>query len=238
MNKVFRRDCHIWRWGLALYKRDKTRKQKLSSYMEYRKSLSVDDVRHIDYVNNRINKVKQFYLKVNPDVREYDAQTDEYEFTKVEEGKQYFTYPALFSSRLLRLMGRSFITLLKEFELNLKQDSTTIISALEKHNSEINATRKKLKAHDVETKGTTGRKISISKIRAVLKLLETHTYEQIEEANIFERKTWYNLRKDLQSLGITQQSLGGFTTSAAMDLHAYNSHILYYSGYLGTKHLL
>jgi hypothetical protein len=206
--------------------------------MTYRKSLSPSDVRHIDYVNNRITKTKQFYLSVKPDVKEYDTYTDEYEFNKVAEGKQYFTYPALFSSRLVRLMGRRFMALLKEFELNLKQDSTTILASLEKHNSEINANRQKLKAHGIKTQGITGRKISLSKIRAVLKLLETHTYEQIEEANIFERKTWYNLRRDLESLGVTQQSLGGFTTSAAMDLHAYNGHILYYSGYLGIKHFL
>lgn len=236
MNLIFRKDCHIWRHGLQLYKTNKSRKEKHSTYMAYRKTLTPDDKRHIDYVNNRINKTKQFYLEVSQDVRDYDRETDEYEFNKVAENQQYFTYPALFSTRLMRAMSRRFMKTLKEYELNLKQDSTTILASLEKHNSEINHTRKKLKAHDIETKGTTGRKISVSKIRAVLKLLESHTYEQIEEAGIFERRTWYNLRKDLEALGVTQQSLGGFTTSAAMDLHAYNGHVLYYSGYLGIKH--
>jgi hypothetical protein len=238
MNNLFRKDCHIWRHGLKLYKANKSEAQRPKTFMQYRAGLTADDKRHIDYVNNRISKTKMFYLDVAEDVLEHDAFTDEYEFNKVADKQQYFLYPALFSGRLMRLMGRRFVKLLKEFELNLKQDSTTILSALEKHNSEINATRKKLKAHDIETKNITGRKISISKIRAVLKLLETHTYEQIEEAGIFERRTWYNLRKDLESLGVTQQSLGGFTTSAAMDLHAYNAHVLHYSGYLGIKHLL
>lgn len=228
LRHIFRKRCHIWQRGRELFKQWRSQEDK-PGFIAWRKSLTRDDVAHVDYYRNRITKSKDFYLQVSDDTAAYDVATDEYEFNRVAPSEQYWTYPALFSSRLVRLMGRRFLRELKEFELQLKKDSKTILSALEKHNSDIKEARAVRKKYGHDDVGDTGRKISVSKIRAVTKLLETHTFEEIEAANLFERRTWYNIRRDLAMLGVTQQSLGGLSTSAAMDLHAYNGHVLYYS---------
>jgi hypothetical protein len=228
LNNIFRKECHIWQRGKDLFKEWRREEDKVG-FIQWRKSLSADDLRHVEYYRNRVTKSKDFYLRVTEDTAAYDVATDEYEVNKVAAQDQYWTYPALFSARLVRLMGRRFMRELKGFELQLKKDSLTILSALEKHNTEVKEARAIRKAFGNDDIGETGRKISVSKIRAVVKLLETHTFEEIEAAGLFERRTWYNIRKDLALLGVTQQSLGGFTTSAAMDLHAYNGHVLYYS---------
>lgn len=236
LNKIFRKRCHIWQHAKKLFKQWRNHQDK-PGFIQWRKTLSVDDVRHIDYYRNRITKSKDFYLRVDRDTLAYDQQTDEYEFNRVASQDQYWTYPALFSARLVRLMGRRFLKELKEFELNVKKDSRTVLASLEKHNSEVKQARAVRRMHGHNDVGDTGRKISVSKIRALTKLLETHTFEEIEAANLFERRTWYNLRQDLAMLGVTQQSLGGLSTSSAMDLHAYNGHVLYYSDKLRNTYL-
>jgi hypothetical protein len=61
----------------------------------------------------------------------------------------------------------------------------------------------------------------------LLRLLETETFEEIQESNYFTPKTWYNHRKDLAMLGVTQTAQLNLVTRSDMDLRAYNSELMF-----------
>ncbi len=231
MNHLFRPDCYIWKEGVKFWKTAKAKKADKENYMAYRAGLETHEKHAIDYVNSMINKVKKFYLEGNPKSERFDLETDEGKFLAYPVKKERFNQAALFSPELFALLGKQFTTLLSEFKLSVHQTSHDVLARLKIHNDDIDRNRDQLERMKIPTgdplyKGV-GRKISESKIKMLLRLLESETFEEIEESNYFEAKTWYNHRTDLKKLGVTQNAQLSLVTRADMDLRAYNTELTF-----------
>jgi hypothetical protein len=230
MNHLFRKDCYIWQDGVKLWNTSKAKKAVKENYMTYRASLEPHEKHAIDYVNDKINKVKKFYLEDNPKSAKFDEETDPGKFLNYPSKQERFNQSSFFSKSLFRLLGKQFCKLLEEFRLHLHENSTSVLTRLDQHNAAIDnhrATleRMKVPAGDKLYKGV-GKKISVQKIKMLLRLLETETFEEIAEKGYFSRQTWYNHRRELAQLGVKQSSLLAVTIPSALDLANYNYEML------------
>lgn len=226
MSRLFRKDCHLWQSAYKLYKKYKSVKQT-PKYLEWRRTITQEEKRQIDYVKSIIYKSKKFYLsKIDLDAS-YDTHTDEYYFNHYPHKKQRFYKPAHYSRELFNLQVRQFLKILKEFNLETKDANNKIL-----HNLEILNSTARIKKESVKKFGykhipvADTREISKSKIEIILELLKTKTFEEIQQSDLFSRSTWWRIRKDLNLLGVTQKSLLDVTLNADFDLHNYNSHLL------------
>ena len=231
MNHIFRSDCYIWQAGVKLWKTAKAKKADKANYMAYRAGLEPHEKHAIDYVNSMINRTKKFYLEPNAKSERFDLETDESRFSTFPAKKERFNQASLFSSELFALLAKQFCTILEEFKLSMHQNSHDVLSRLKLHNDAIDKKREQLErmgypAGDKLYRGV-GRKISESKIKMLLRLLETETFEEIQESNYFEAKTWYNHRKDLALLGVNQNAQLSLVNRADMDLREYNTQVMY-----------
>jgi hypothetical protein len=233
MNHLFRSECYIWQAGVKLWKTAKAKKADKANYMAYRAGLEKHEKHAIDYVNSMINKTKKFYLEDNSASKRFDEETNECKFLATPFKKETFNPASLFSPELFDLITKQFCTLLEEFKLGMHQNSHDVLSRLKFHNEAIDKKREQLERLKVPPgdklyRGV-GRKISESKIKMLLRLLETETFEEIQESNYFEAKTWYNHRKDLSILGVTQNAQLSLVNRADMDLRQYNSELTFNS---------
>jgi hypothetical protein len=231
MNHLFRKDCYIWQAGVKLWKTSKAKKAVQENYMTYRASLEPHEKHAIDYVNAKINKVKKFYLEDNPKSAKFDDEMDPDKFERYPSKQERFNQASFFSKSLFRLLGKQFCKLLEEFRLHLHENATSVLTRLDQHNAAIDnhrATleRMKVPAGDKMYKGV-GKKISVQKIKMLLRLLETETFEEIAEKNYFSRQTWYNHRRELAQLGVKQSSLLAVTIPSALDLANYNYEMIH-----------
>lgn len=233
MNKLFRQDCYIWQAGLKLWKKAKAKKANYDNYVSFRASLTSEEKRLIDYVNSFINKTKNFYLAGSAVGASFDEETNPFRFASWPGKKEDFYAASLFSPELFELLSKSFLSILEEFRLELKEDTTAVLTKLASKNSEVDSARKQLKVLGIGKESTlyneVGRKVSASKIKIVLAMLEDSTFEEIAASGMFSARTWFNIRKDLASLGIEQTSLNSLSVRSDLDLRAYNSEVLYNS---------
>lgn len=231
MNHLFRADCYIWQAGVKLWKTAKAKKADKANYLTYRAGLEAHEKHAIDYVNSMINKVKKFYLAPNAKSERFDEETDEGKFSAYPGKKEHFNQASLFSPELFGLLAKQFCTLLDEFKLSMHQNSHDTLARLKLHNDAIDKKRDQLVSLGFppghERHRGVGRKISESKIKMLLRLLETETFEEIQESNYFDAKTWYRHRKDLALLGVNQGAQLGLVNRAAMDLREYNSELTF-----------
>ena len=107
------------------------------------------------------------------------------------------------------------------------------LTRLDQHNAEIDRKRDQLErlkvpAGDKLYRGV-GKKISVQKIKMLLRLLETVTFEEIAEKGYFSRQTWYNHRRELAQLGVKQSSLLGVTIPPDLDLSNYNFEMIHFN---------
>jgi hypothetical protein len=231
MNHLFRKDCYIWKAGVKLWKTSKAKKAVKENYMTYRASLEPHEKHAIDYVNAKINKVKKFYLEDNPKSAKFDDETDESKFLNTPGKPERFNAASHFSKPLFHLLGKQFCKLLEEFRLHLHENSTSVLTRLDQHNAAIDSHREtleryKIPAGDAMYKGV-GKKISVQKIKMLLRLLETETFEEIAEKGYFSRQTWYNHRRELAQLGVKQSTLLTVTMPSDLDLANYNQEMIY-----------
>jgi hypothetical protein len=231
MNHLFRSDCYIWKEGIKLWKTAKAKKADKQNYMTYRAGLEKHEKHAIDYVNSMINKVKKFYLQPNAKSERFDLETDEDKFLAFPAKKERFNAASLFSPELFGLLAKQFCTLLEEFKLSKQETSHDVLTRLKMHNDTVDNKRAQLERMGLpaghELYRGVGRLISESKIKMLLRLLETETFEEIQESNYFTPKTWYNHRKDLAMLGVTQTAQLNVVTRSDMDLRAYNSELMF-----------
>lgn len=240
MNKLFRADCYIWQAGLKLWKQAKAKKVDATKYLQFRASLTNEEKRLIDYVNSFINKTKNFYLMATPAGERFDLETDPDRFNQWPGRKLDFYAASLFSPDLFDVMCSAFLSILDEFKLDVKEDATTILNKLAERNRYIDSSRATAKAAGVGPENSLfselGRKINMTKIRVVLGMLEGSTYEEIEASGTFSPRTWYNIRKDLATLGVSQTALASTMNQADFDLRRYNSELLYNSSKFKNLH--
>lgn len=229
MNRLFRADCYIWQAGIKLWKQAKAKKADASKYLQFRAALTQEEKRLIDYVNAFVNKTKNFYLVGDAIAERFDLETSPGRFSQWPERKEDFYAASLFSPELFDLMAAKFLSILNEFKLDVKEDSTTILNRLGERNRAIDFVRKQAKAAGIGPEnslhGELGRKINVTKIRVLLGMLESSTYEEIEASGVFSRRTWANLRADLKELGVSQTSLANTMNQADLDLRRYNSEL-------------
>lgn len=228
MTKLFRKDCHLWQSGVKLWKEDKSKRQgNLDSWNEFRAGLTAQDKKLIQYVNGFINKTKQFYLSGKHGVsRDFDLETDHGVFDSWPAKEERFWVPARFSRLLFAEMSGRFLALLKEMQLQMAQDHGTILAKIERHNAIVTNDRAKLKAAEIPLshdlyKGV-GKTIQLGKMRIVLDMLKTQTYDEIASSGLFSRKTWYNYRQILADFGHHENSLADAAQPTPLDLRSYN----------------
>lgn len=246
MSRIFRKDCHLWQAGVKLYKTHKSAleraktenlnpsKKKGLTYAEYRKTLTGHDLKLIKYVSGFRNRTKKFYLSNEGFDLDFDTDTDHGTFDKWPGRPETFDQGAKFSRRLLRVMCGKFLDVLKEYRLELYQDSTSVLARLDDYNTKIESDKKALKSlaipKDSPRWSSVPSKIQPGKIRVVLDLLQKQTFEEIAASGLFSRKTWYNLRMDLAILKLTERSLNGLTNRVAFDLGEYQTQLVRHSG--------
>ena len=231
MNKHFRKDCELWQAGLKLWK---TAKQKQGSkWFEFRAGLEPIEKKLIDYVNGHLNKTKKFYLAGNAKMLDFDTETNHSAFAAFPGKKERFSQASVFCSDTWELLTSAFLTLLDEFKIDLFEDSNNVLRKVETFNSAVDADRFKLLqlgfSKDSDTYKELPSKVSVQSIKVLLTMLETQTFEEIEESGVFDRQTWWRHRKMLKQVGVTQTSLLSCTTRADMDLRSYNTELLFNS---------
>lgn len=234
MNNVFRSDCYLWKAGVELYKKAKQAKQKsFESFMEFRKGLERDEQQLLDYTNNTISKTKHFFLAVDSRSARFDDETRPHKIAPVDGKPERFDYYAPFSADLWHLATRQFLRVLDEFKLEVHQDHHSILTKADAHNKKILSDRSKLELLEISKKSDRykelGETITISKLKIILRMLETETFEQIADSGVFARTTWYRHRKTLEMLGLTQSSLLSIAVRAEQNLKAYNTEVLFNS---------
>lgn len=246
MSRIFRKDCHIWQAGVKLYKTHKSAlerakteninpsKKKGLTYAEYRKTLSAQDLKLIKYVAAFRNRTKKFYLSNKGFDLDFDKETDHGTFDKWPGRSETFDQGAKLTRSLLRVMAGKFIDVLNEYKLELYQDSTSVLARLDAYNAKIESDKKALKSlaipKDSPRWSSVPSKIQPGKIRLVLDLLQKQTFEEIAASNLFSRKTWYNLRKDLALLKLNERSLNGLTNRVEFNLAEYQTQLIKNSG--------
>ena len=233
MNHLFRADCYIWQAGIALYKQEKQKKQHPDKFATWRAGLTRDEVKLLAYVNERVNKTKHFFLAVDSRSARFDEETSEARFTQWPGKPERFDYYAPFSSELWALLTGQFLRVLDEFKLEVHQDHHSVLAKADAYNKKILSDREKLINLGFDKKTThyqaLGETITISKLKIILKMLETQTFEEIADSNVFARATWYRHRKTLQQLGLTQVSQLSVAMRADHDLKNYNTEVLFNS---------
>jgi len=244
MHRLFRKDCHVWQYMLPLWKKNKQYKatpepgpnSDRPSYWQWKKSLTRDELRAIEYVEGFINRTKQFYLSAEGFNLDFDRETDEHQLATSSEPQRFYA-PAKFSRRLLRLMSAKFRSILSEFELQLKEDSATILGKVRAHNQRLDSQRAELLAMGIPQSDPlhkqAGKKISVQKMEVVARMLDTQSFEQIAASGVFSRQTWYNYRRELARVGTTEKSLTGVAIRTKMDLEQYNAFLFHNSRKLG-----
>ena len=247
MTRIFRQDCHLWQAGVKLYKHHKIALERAKTenikpaakrtgltYAEYRKTLSAQDLKLIKYVTNFRNKTKKFYLSNEGFDLDFDKDTDHRRFDQWPSKPERFDAGAKLSRKLLRVMAGKFLDILKEYKLELYQDSTSVLTRLESYNKSIESDKTILKnlaiPKDSPRWANVPSKIQPGKIRLVLDLLQKQSFEEIAASNLFSRKTWYNLRKDLAKLNLTERSLNGLTNRVEFNLSEYQTQLIKHSG--------
>lgn len=233
MSKLFRADCYLWKAGLKLWKTAKAKKNNFESYMQFRANLTPEELRLIDYVNGIVNKTKNFYLAGDAIGAAFDEETKPENISGTAARPERFYAASVFSPELFDLLCKTFTNILEEFALDLNEDTSTTLRKLDDRNADIDSARMVAKnagfAKDNELFKELGRKISKSKIKVVLMMLETSTYEEIAASCLFSPRTWLNIRNDLKALGITQKSLTSIVHRTDMDLRTYNTELLFNS---------
>lgn len=233
MNHVFRQNCPLWQAGLKLWNKSKQKKSDAAKWFEFRAGLEPDEKKLIDYVNLHVNKTKKFYLAGDERMADFDADTEHSAYIAFPQKKERFSQASLFDDRLWSLLCSSFLTLLDEFKIDLFEDANGVLRKVEALNASISADREKLLRLGFDKKSDTYKElppqISVQKMRVLLTMLETQTFEEIEESGVFDRQTWWRHRKTLAAVGVTQTSLLSCTTRADMDLRSYNTELLFNS---------
>ena len=246
MTRLFRKDCHLWQAGVKLYKthkialeRAKTEnlkpgKRKSLTFAEYRKTLTNQDLKLIKYVTEFRNKTKKFYLSNEGFNLDFDKETEHGTFDKWPSKPERFDSGAKLSRSLLRVMCGKFLDTLNEYKLELFQDSTSVLARLDSYNQSIESDKTILKnlaiPKDSPRWSNIPSKIQPGKIRLVLDLLQKQSFEEIAASNLFSRKTWYNLRKDLAKLKLNERSLNGLTNRVEFNLSEYQTQLIKNSG--------
>jgi hypothetical protein len=231
MNYVFRKDCEIWQAGVKLWKQDKAKRANFDNWNEFRRGLTAEEKKLIQYVNSFISKSKQLYLSGKSGVnRDFDKETDPARFWAWPDKKEDFWVPARFSRALFKQMCSRFTGLINQFQLEMAEDQQTILGRIERHNATIQNDRDKLKAAEIPRSSSlwkrTGTKVLPGKIKMVLELLQHSTMEEIAQSGMFCRKTWYNIRKQLEAFGVTENSLATPSTPTPLDLRSYNAEVM------------
>ena len=234
MHKLFRSGCEIWQAGLKLWNKAKQKKSAgASKYFDFRAGLEPEERKLIDYVNHHINKSKKFYLAGDERMSTFDNETSHPAFFAYPQKRERFNQASLFTPELWALLCSRFTTLLDEFKIDLHEDSSGVLRKVEAYNLKIVADRDKLISLGFDKKSALYKEIpptiSVQKMKVLLTMLETQTFEEIADSNVFDRQTWWRHRKTLAAVGVTQTSLLSLTTRADMDLRSYNTHVLFNS---------
>jgi hypothetical protein len=233
MNNIFRSTCYIWEAGVELYKKAKQSKQKgFDSFMQFRKGLERDERALLDYVNNTISKTKHFYLAVDSRSARFDEETQPDKITQGAKPER-FDYYSPFSPELWGLLSAQFLKILDEFKLEVRQDHHSILSKADAHNKKVLSDREKLLNLGIDKKSErykgVGDTITMSKLKIILQMLETMSFEEIADSNVFARNTWWRHRKLLKSLGLQESSQLSIAVRAEQNLKAYNTEVLFNS---------
>jgi hypothetical protein len=165
---------------------------------------------------------------------DFDKETDHGRFDRWPGKAETFDQGAKLTRGLLRVMCGKFLDVLGEYKLELYQESSSVMARLESYNSQIESDKSALKSlaipNDSPRWKTIPSKIQPGKIRMLLDLLQRQTFEEIAASNLFSRKTWYNLRKDLALLKVTERSLNSLTCRVEFDLSEYQTQLIKHSG--------
>lgn len=234
MAKLFRKDCHIWEAGVKLWKKAKQKKSSgADSYMTFRKGLTIEEKKLIDYVNGIVSKNKKFYLNGNTASDTYDLETDLYTWAHWPTRRERFDGAATLSPELWSVLSKAFLTNLGEFQLAVHEDSHSVMKKFEVHNARVLDDRKKYLALGLDKKSPRYKELGevfyLSAVRSLLEMLETKTFEEIEESQVFNRTTWWRWRKVLAEFGVTQNHQLSVAVRSDMDLQAYNTELLFNS---------
>lgn len=236
MRHIFRKDCQVWQYGFKLYEQYRSAKDRKPTLLTpnpfgaFKKSLSVEDQRHINYVKHHLLKTKKFYLNVTDEEKDFDAETDHEAFLAFPGKKERFSYSSKFTPGLFALLSSKFQGFLKDFEISTFQDNATILNKLDQLNGIAQNKKNIINSLNIK-KDTEGikkpRVISRSKIVMILELLEKYTFEEIQANDFFHRNTWLRYRKDLELLGVTDKSLIKIAYNAPFNFRNYNNTVIY-----------
>jgi hypothetical protein len=232
MQNIFRADCHIWQHGKTLYNKFKQSKAKADTFMKFKRGLEPHEQDAINYYNDLAFKSKGYFLEVDSKSRRYDEETNlaKYEAHIRGTKSEVFDRRAPFGPELWDLMCGQFLERLDQFRLDVRTDDGTILAKAHAHNAIIISNRKKLDDLGISTKDARykelGQTITISKLKIILKMLETQTFEEIADSNVFARSTWHRHRVMLKELGLVQTSQLSVAMRADVDLKSYQWEVL------------
>jgi hypothetical protein len=228
MNHLFRKDCEIWNYCKERYRQNKAKKES-KKYTEWRKSLTRDDKKSIDFGNYYIHKTKDFYVDQKYLTR-FNLETNYEDYQQFYQRNPPNYRPAFFSPDLWDLMTNAFLDACYQYKFETIPSKHSILKKIDEHNEKAVKMQTTLGKYKVSThKIHPAKKIQKSKIAMVLELLDQYEYDEIPKLNLFNRQTWYSYRKTLEYLGYHKNAQLPLNVPCKFDLQNYYTAISYNS---------
>lgn len=161
------------------------------------------------YVEMILNRRFHFYFSAS---ESFNYKTDMVEFKRVLDGdleEKYVVKPgnARFTQKLWDEMAAEFLTQCMQFDLKRKIEYRDMVERVNLHNKNQNYMKKLLSPDQKVSKIKLPKTYNLRVMRNVLRLLETNTLKEIWEAgHLGSKSNYYEMRKKLKVLGITERN--------------------------------
>lgn len=202
----------VFRSHLPKYQKLKKQYDKLNSKSKGGtdlQKLNTDQKKFFKNFKKGQQKVLSFFIQNPYDIRDHEQN---YYFNFSDH------YPrATFSKQLVKELFTQFISMCKEFEIKEMPNIEKVKSRIANENNERKY--KSDKFSDVggflskkEQEAYFPAQKRSSRIVMFMKLLETHSFRDIQDMGIFPKTTFYRYKSDLKKLGVSTNNITGYST--------------------------
>lgn len=216
---VFRKKCPIHKKRYEIFKKvesvklknDRTAVKTASKFMF--ESARKDFIENTPYIqidkgdedihkkmSKLLNRKRQFLLKTNDRIEEYNTNTI----------RAYFEPRAHFSKQLFNECSKFFLSFIKEFQIKEKPSEAVVSNLIDNYN-ESNYHR-----------------LPKNEMMKFYIMLQNFTFEEILKKGIYSRATFYRHKSRFAKIGVTQNNIMLVDkVNAPLDLMSYHTELIY-----------
>ena len=217
-HKLFRKNCSVHKARYEIYKKIESTKLKNDRIAKRTGTYKIDSFKNkyienhpyikIDkndlFIHNRmsilLNRNRQFLLKSNPAIDEFNSKTK----------SATFDPRALFSKTLFIECAKFFKSFIMEFQIKAKPSECVVRDRIAKYNFEH---------HD---------KIPLNEMLKFYAILQNFSFEEIMKKGFYSKATFYRYKNRFNKIGITQNNIVLTDhISIPVDLSMYHHQIIY-----------